>query len=406
MRTSPLSFTHLSDDELLAEVQRLAAKERQATATLIRSLMELDARRLYLAAGYSSLFAFCTRVLHLSEHAAQSRIEVARASRRQPRLVAAIDEGSINVTCARLLAPHLTDENCEALLASARHKTKREVEEIIVRLRPLPSVPSRVRKLPTPHTSRSAASSIDRSTAAKPPGLATERGETAAAATSAPVSASPRPIVAPVAPERYKVQFTISSETRQKLRRVQDLLRHSVPSGDPAAIFDRALSALINQLERSQLASTDKPRESAGCAAGSRHVPAAVRRAVWARDGGQCAFLGSHGRCAERGFLELHHLDPFAAGGPATVDNIQLRCAAHNRYEAFLFFGDKGAGQVREHHEPWDRETSRTLRARSGTSKLGRTACRRHPVCSRTDSRRPTTAEEQHTTESRMVLSS
>jgi hypothetical protein len=27
-------------------------------------------------------------------------------------------------------------------------------------------------------------------------------------------------------------------------------------------------------------------------------------------------------------------------GGAATVDNIQLRCRAHNQYEARLYFGD------------------------------------------------------------------
>jgi hypothetical protein len=49
-------------------------------------------------------------------------------------------------------------------------------------------------------------------------------------------------VVAPLAPERYKVQFTVSRDTYDKLRRVQDLLRHQVPDGDPAAIFDRAVA--------------------------------------------------------------------------------------------------------------------------------------------------------------------
>jgi 5-methylcytosine-specific restriction endonuclease McrA len=63
----------------------------------------------------------------------------------------------------------------------------------------------------------------------------------------------------------------------------------------------------------------------------SRYIPAAVRRAVWARDGGQCAFVAANGRrCPERGFLEFHHVEPYAAGGAATVDNIQLRCRSHN----------------------------------------------------------------------------
>jgi hypothetical protein len=65
--TSIQSFAHLSDDELLATVKHLAATECRATAALVRSLMELDVRRLYLGQGYSSLFTYCTQALHLAE---------------------------------------------------------------------------------------------------------------------------------------------------------------------------------------------------------------------------------------------------------------------------------------------------------------------------------------------------
>ena len=62
-------IARLSDDELLKEVARLADPERSATAHLIVALAEIDARRLCLSQGWSSLFVYCTRVLHLSEHA-------------------------------------------------------------------------------------------------------------------------------------------------------------------------------------------------------------------------------------------------------------------------------------------------------------------------------------------------
>ena len=84
LQTSMSLFADLSDEQLLAELSRLAMHERQATTALIRCLMEVDARRLYLPQGYSSMFAFCTQALHLSEHAAYGRIEVARAARRLP----------------------------------------------------------------------------------------------------------------------------------------------------------------------------------------------------------------------------------------------------------------------------------------------------------------------------------
>jgi hypothetical protein len=156
----------------------------------------------------------------------------------------------------------------------------------------------------------------------------------------------PRPTETLLAPERYKLQFTISRETHEKLRRVQALGRHLIPSGDPAEIFDRALTLLLQDLERRRCAAVTSPRAARETAGRSRHIPASVRRAVWRRDEGRCAYIGREGRCTERGFLEYHHVQPYAAGGVATTANIELRCRAHNAYEASLFFGRECAGAV------------------------------------------------------------
>jgi hypothetical protein len=88
-----------------------------------------------------------------------------------------------------------------------------------------------------------------------------------------------------------------------------------------------------------KLAAAVRPRRDAAAPRGTRHIPARVRREVWKRDAGRCAFVGSAGRCTERGFLELHHVQPFAEGGPATLENIELRCRAHNAYESAHYFG-------------------------------------------------------------------
>ncbi len=74
----------------------------------------------------------------------------------------------------------------------------------------------------------------------------------------------------------------------------------------------------------------------------SRYISVAVRREVWDRDGGRCAFVGSNGkRCGSRERLEFHHLVPHARGGEATAEWIELRCRPHNLYEARLDFGDE-----------------------------------------------------------------
>ena len=134
---------HLSDSEVIAEVTRLAAVERQAIAALVSALAELDARRLYLGEGCSSMFTYCTQVLHLAEHAAFNRIEAARAARRFPIILELLRDGRIHLSSVRLLAPHLTETNHHSLLHEACHKSKREVEQIVARVLPRPDAPAR-----------------------------------------------------------------------------------------------------------------------------------------------------------------------------------------------------------------------------------------------------------------------
>ena len=252
MTPAILSVDHMSDQELLRLIERAAASERRATVHLITLLMELDARKLYLAEGCSSLFTYCRQVLHLSEHAAYGRIEAARAARRFPLILERLAEGTINLTAIGLMAPHLTPANHLELLDAARHKSKREIEELVARLRPRPDVPTAVRRLPqrAAETSRSEQATLN---ACQP--------DAALPAAAQPKGAvKPAPKIEPLAPERYKIQFTVSRETYEQLRRAQDLMRHTIPDGDPAAIFERALALLVGELEKTKLAATDRPR--------------------------------------------------------------------------------------------------------------------------------------------------
>lgn len=479
-----LSPADLGDDDLLHEAARLVRAAHEATAALVRVLMEVDRRRLYLRAGCSSLFVWCVQVLHLDEGAAYNRIEVARAARRHPAVIDALDHGGVSLTAARLLAPHLTVSNHVDVLARASGRTTRAIHLLVAELAPRPVVPSSIRRLPSvsgsptvleaapPHQrpasdlaplldeasavsgpapecaraesesapgpvreresertpgpsargfrvsamadgARQTGGGTDGSSATAPgadgtapgaaaeagavseavsqrgsvtgegtgsgtgagtgPGMGAGMGAGAAAVTeansvagaaagakaggvpgarsAAPTGALPgtaaHAAVVPLSPVHFKLQMTITSETHAKLRHAQNLLRHTMPGGDLADIVDRALTVLVRELERQRWARTETPRPAARHtrrrsgrpSAESRHIPSFVRRAVWQRDEGRCAFVGPHGRCHERGWLEFHHVTPFAAGGPASVENISLRCRAHNAHEGAVFFG-------------------------------------------------------------------
>ena len=99
------------------------------------------------------------------------------------------------------------------------------------------------------------------------------------------------------------------------------------------------LELAIGQLEKRKFAATGRPRQ-ARRSSNPRTIPAHVQRAVWERDGGQCAFVSSDGRrCSAREELEFDHVDPVARGGQATVNRVRLLCRAHNQYAAECTFG-------------------------------------------------------------------
>jgi hypothetical protein len=339
------SIATMSDPELLIATSRVASDERRTTAELLALLAELDTRRLYLGEGCSSLFAYCTQVLHFSEHAAYHRIETARAARYFPMILELIADGSVTTTTVALMRPYLTLENHERLLAAARHKSKREVEHQIACLAPKAEVEALVRRVPEARPIAQAETQSLLAGAAATPSVL-EPGMLASPAPvmrDAPAPApEPRPRIKSLASDRYLLRVTLSAEAHANLRRAQGLISHTVPNGDPAVVVERALALLVDHLERQKAATPRRPRKLAmprAMTADSRYIAASVRREVWTRDGGRCAFVGPHGRCAETGRLEFHHIVPFARGGPATADNIALRCRAHNGYESEMCFG-------------------------------------------------------------------
>ena len=254
MTTNDL-LSRFSDAELLNEVKRLAASEREATADLIRSLAEVKARQLHLAMGYSSMFGYCTQALYLSEHA-YARIAAAKVATQFPVVMDLLIEGAITLTTVTLLGRHLTDENHVALLESARHKSKADVEMLVAALHPQPDVPSSVRKLPAPKHQAAATAPLISEVAE-----AITTASPQATTEEPPISPPPaRTVVRAIAPERYKLQVTIAAETRAKLRRAQDLLRFTNRSADEAAVIDRALTVLVAQLEKVKYGRTDRPR--------------------------------------------------------------------------------------------------------------------------------------------------
>jgi hypothetical protein len=335
----------LSDHDLLDRVAALAGKERETCAELVAHLAALEARpSLYAAKGHGSLFSYCTSVLRLSEDAACNRIDVARACRRFPVILDGLASGALSMATVRLLRPHLTTDNHEAVLAEASGRSREEVLELIARLAPRPDVPSSVRKLPAAGPAPATPPYAPQVTSPVVVSVPTTERLASPVLTSRPV---PRPVIEPTSPERYRIQFTVGKDTHDKLRRLQALLRREIPNGDPGAIFDRAVTLLLEKVERAKIGAAAKPRpiRPGTDRTRSRHTPNESKRVAWRKDSGQCGFVAADGqRCGERAFLEYHHLRAYALGGPSTPENIALRCRRHNQYEAERVFGPSHGG--------------------------------------------------------------
>lgn len=363
--SSDYSLSHLSDPDLLSNLSALVARERAATAELLAHIAEVDARKLFREAAYPSMFAYCVGELHLSEDAAYRHITAARAARRFPMLYDAIADGRLHLSAILLLAVYLTPETIEDLVAAAAYRNKVDIERLLAERFPRPDVLASIRVVP-PGVTEAGPFALARSGELAPepvvPGdeLAPERvGHYESSAPgrmkpgphpSWPAPPARRANVWPLSSRRFALRVTIGEVTHGKLRYAQELLSHQSVSGDVAALLDRALSALIAQLEKRKFAETSRPREGAASeACHGRYVPAGIRREVWRRDGGQCTFVSESGRrCEARELLEFDHVDEVARGGRATVDGMRLRCRAHNQLEAERTFGAEFMNERRE----------------------------------------------------------
>jgi hypothetical protein len=378
----------IPDDELLHRLADLIGQSRRVEADVIAHIAEVEQRGLYAHEAFPSMFVYCMTVLHLSEAEAYLRIAAARASREHPMLLTMLTDGRLHLTAIGLLTPHLTRENRDRLLERATHRSKRQIVELIAEIAPRPDVPASVRKLPERRMPSTAGPLVVRTAEKGPmfgpgpdprlelrpdgvaslgPGarrdeavashdaLRTEAPAVGASASSVSLPVVPAPSISPpvvllLSPGRYKVQFTASAEFHHKLEKLRALMGSRGPDGDLAAVIEQAVTEKLERLEarhfgrtkapRKSLAETEKAKEPPGQSPASRHIPAAVRRAVCERDGGRCRYVDEQGRrCPEENWLEFHHLHPFGLGGDHSVANVGLMCRAHNGYMAESDYG-------------------------------------------------------------------
>jgi hypothetical protein len=318
-----MNLESLSGDRLVARLDELMSSEHSIVVDSIVHLAELERRGLHVAMGHPSTFDYCVKRLRLTKGCAYRRTTCARLVTRFPAALDRLRARDLCMTTLALLRDVLTDENHRDVLARASGKTEDEVRDLVAALAPRPPQPDLVRALPVTR-------------ALAPMTAAAER----------PACAPPAPRVAkiePISEELVTIRMTVKREFIADLEQAKSLLSHKLPGAKLEDIFHECLRLAISvHLKRKR--GGDRPRKptptpSAPAALPPRTPPAAVRRAVWTRDGGKCNFTAPDGqKCCSTHQLEYHHVVPWPRG-PSTVDNIELRCKIHNIYEAELDLG-------------------------------------------------------------------
>jgi hypothetical protein len=290
----------MGNEALLSEVERLVRADRTVGAALLVHLGEVDARKLYLARGYSSMFTYCRAALGMSEAEAYLRMRAADVGRRFPLVLERFGSGDVHLSAIKLLAPHLTQENHARLLDRVCGRSKREIEVIVAELAPTPDVPARMRKLPERALKPVAAFGFSAQEVCDTAAFQASRASTspaslspsAAASTSvAPASAAAacaeaerslasqalstaeapartftlqppqaRAVTTPLSPGRFKLELTLGQEAHDQLVQLQALFRHQNPSGDLTNIVERAISELLERTMKRRFAQARRPR--------------------------------------------------------------------------------------------------------------------------------------------------
>ena len=337
-----------------------------------RGEAELDDRQLFLDLGFSSLFEYCVEALGLCESTAGRHIAAARVCRNHPEVFGLVASGALHASALSLLRKHLTPENAGELFELCKQRSARKVEELLATRFPRPDVRDLVRRLPT---QPGPTLNVERASGKAPTELLprersidleqTKFTESRSREPVAPAEQKPRRLE-PLSADRYGVHFTADGEFRELLERVRGLAGHRLPSGDLMTLLKRGLEAYERELSKERFARGRKPRRSRSVAPAPsapdlsppdptkhaaepeptptakrrRRYSAEVLRSVYLRDGKQCSYVSPDGRrCNARRCLELDHIDPFALGGQCTIENLRLRCRAHNQRYARQYFG-------------------------------------------------------------------
>jgi 5-methylcytosine-specific restriction endonuclease McrA len=261
----------------------MAACEKQLGAEIVLHLIEVERRRLHVALGYGSLYAYGIAELNWSENVAHKRAKAARAAQACPEIVDRLASGELTLASVFVLAPHIEGDAGPALVAEACGKSRREVERLVADRFPEPPRGGNVRT------------------------KALAEGKT-------------------------RLEITITERCEALLQEAAKLDGHR--QAEMAEILEEALADYVAKRKARCHGQVQRP-QTAPRSCDADRVSSRAKREVYERDGGRCSFVGKAGhRCASTYQLEYDHKRPRAHGGTSDADNLRLLCRVHNQFMA------------------------------------------------------------------------
>jgi 5-methylcytosine-specific restriction endonuclease McrA len=325
----------------------LLRHEQGAMADFLVALADFDRRALWRELGHSCLFYYLQRELRLSDGAAHLRKVAARLIQRFPEVVEPLREGKLCLTSIVELARVMTPENREETLPRFFHMSKRQAKAVAAAILPAAVIPR-----------REVVTAVG--TGVRPDLLRAELRLDETPASSPEPEARPAPPmrVEPLTASDSRIHLTVSSRLLEKLEAARRGQGHVQPGATKEQVIEAALDLLLEK-QASRRAEVKRPQKKPRPAKPD-HVTAAVKRAVWDRDGGKCQWpVDGGGVCGSTTRLEIDHVVPRGRGGPSTLENCRLACRVHNQYAARQIYGDahmdlftRGAPLAREDVAP------------------------------------------------------
>lgn len=365
------NLKQLSPNALRDFVKVAAQNERDHLVQVLHGLQEIDCRRLFLEWGFSNLHQFCVDVLGYSEGSAARRVQASRLLKDLPEVKAKLVDGTLSLSVAaqaqtffyreaKTASAYTPDQKREVLKA-LDHKTSRETERELLKLSPQSLPQEKIRQLTPEHQElrvildSEMLAAVDEFRA-----LASHQLGNSERITNGTQPASGH------FQEVFRLALKMATESLRKKKLGVDrkpktgaqpttkgeaATAPKTPAGPPD-IHNSTPTSEQNLASQSHLSSKQMPAAQPVPTSGpaststrtSRFIPVAVKRAVWERDGGTCAYVDpvTKRRCQSKVQLEFdHYPTPYAHGGGSTIENLRLACCRHNAYGAEKIFGKR-----------------------------------------------------------------